>query len=354
MKIQRTLILTISLMAAVPCRPVQTEADLPVRISKLSNRVIVAWVGDYAQGNQMVAVASKKGIVLIDTYASRVQQQQLRKAIEHEFGRSDFIAVINTHQHYDHTNGNSLYTGLPIIAHQASREGMISDVARIPEWIARVKQAIQAMEENQKTLEAESQGSKTNRENITYWQTVIRDMESEHVPAYPNVTFSDRMSLDLEDVTLDLFSFPGLHTRGDILIHIPQENVLCVGDMIADGWLPPLNKDIVQNPIYMLQTWEEVIKRGSGIQHVLPGHSYVKVSFETFKWRYNYFKTLWEGLLKAKAAGKSLADVQTMFAFEAVFPGFGNIKRTLPSRTEGKPIDVHAQNLDVLWNALQK
>ena len=349
-----TFLIFLTLIPAAPARPDQADAGLPVRLNRLSDRVVVAWVGDFAQGNQMIAVASKKGIVLIDTYASRAQQQLIRTAIEKEFGRRDFFCVVNTHQHYDHTNGNPLYADLPIIAHAAAREGMRSDAQKIPAWIARVNRGIQGMEEKQKTLDFETVEGKTNRENIAYWRTVIWDMENGHVPTYPNITFNDRLSVDLGDLTLELFSFPGLHTKGDILAYIPEERLLCVGDMIADGWLPPLNKDIAPDPAALLQTWQEVINRGANIQYVLTGHSYVKVSFDTFKWRYGYFKTLWEGLKKAREAGKGLAEVQALLAFETMFPDSKDIKRTLPSRTGGKAIDVHAQNVEVLWSAFQK
>ncbi|MDH4271919.1 MAG: MBL fold metallo-hydrolase, partial [Candidatus Aminicenantes bacterium] len=347
MKLARMTLLTLILAGTALASTAGPELDLPVRLNRLSERVVAAWMGEFAMGNQTIAVASKKGIIIIDTYASRIHGELIRKAVEKEFGRSDYFAVINTHQHYDHTNGNQLYVPLPVIAHQAAREGMRSDVAKIPEWTARVRLAIQGMEEKQRTLDAETREGKTNSENIIYWRTVVQDLGKGHVPSYPNVTFTDRMSLDLGDLTLDLYSFPGLHTKGDILVHIPEEKVLCVGDMINDGWLPPLSKEAATNPAYLLQTWKEVLERGPDIRNVLPGHSYVKVSFESFKWRYDYFKTLWEGLIKAKAAGKSLAEAQTMFAFETTFPNQKDMIRKLPGPAGGQEVDVHAQNIEI-------
>jgi len=340
------------LVGAALASPAGPEVGLPVRLNRLSERVIAAWVGEYAMSNQTIAVASKKGIVIIDTYAGRSQQELIRKAVEKEFGRSDYFAVINTHQHYDHTNGNQLYADLPIIAHQAAREGMVNDVAGMPAWFARVGEAVQGMEERQKTLDPESREGKTNLENIAYWRTVIRDMQQGHVSTPPNMTFTHRMSLQLGDLTIDLYAFLGLHTKGDIVVHIPEEKVLCVGDMINDGWLPPLSKEAASDPAYLLQTWQEVLERGPDVRHVLPGHSYVKVSFDSFKWRYGYFKTLWDGLAKVKAAGKSLAEARTMFAFETIFPDRKDMIRKLPGRAGGPEVDVHAQNIEILWAAL--
>jgi hypothetical protein len=50
----------------------------------------------------------------------------------------------------------------------------------------------------------------------------------------------------------------------------------------------------------------------------------------------------------------ALAEVQALFAFETVFPDPKDIKRKLPGDAEGKEVDVHVQNIEVMWNALQK
>ena len=354
MRLDRIACLTLILAGTAFASTAGPEADLPVRLNRLSDRVVAAWVGEYAMSNQTIAVASPKGIVVIDTYASRIYQDRIRRAVEKEFGRSDYFAVINTHQHYDHTNGNQLYAHLPIIAHQAAREGMLNDLAGVPAWFARVNHAVQDMDARQKTFDPETREGKTNLENIAYWRTVIQDMQQGHISTPPNMTFTDRLSLHLGGLTLNLYAFPGLHTKGDIVAHIPEEKVLCVGDMNNDGWLPPLSKEAATDPAYLLRTWQEVLERGPDVRYVLPGHSYVKVSFESFKWRYDYFKTLWEGLTKAKAAGKSLAEAQTLFAFETTFPTQKDMIRKLPGRAGGQEVDVHAQNIEILWAALQK
>lgn len=80
MKLARMAILILIFLTAVMTSTAGTDIDLPVRLNRLNNRVVAAWIGDFAQGNQTIAVASKKGIVVIDTYANRIQQQLIRKA----------------------------------------------------------------------------------------------------------------------------------------------------------------------------------------------------------------------------------------------------------------------------------
>ena len=51
-------------------------------------------------------------------------------------GAGEVVAVVNTHQHFDHTFGNVVFTeaygGLPVIAHEAAAEAAGRDRARAP------------------------------------------------------------------------------------------------------------------------------------------------------------------------------------------------------------------------------
>ena len=90
---------------------------------RLSDRAIVVTLGDYAWANQTVALASTRGLVVIDTQASRTAGRLVKAAIQRAFNRGDFAYVISTHQHYDHTNGNALYPGVPVVWRHWHRMG---------------------------------------------------------------------------------------------------------------------------------------------------------------------------------------------------------------------------------------
>jgi glyoxylase-like metal-dependent hydrolase (beta-lactamase superfamily II) len=134
-------------------------------------------------------------------------------------------------------------------------------------------------------------------------------------------------------------------------VFIPEEKVLCVGDMIADGWLPPLSRNYDFDPDYLLKTWSEIIKNTSGIKYIITGHSYTEISVEVFIKRYQYFNTLWEGLISAKREGKTLEEAKTLFDIEKVFPEMKNDRRVLSDGT-GKNYDVHISNIECLWSKI--
>jgi len=97
--------------------------EVPITVQRLSNHVINLQVGDVAPFgdiicNNVVAVASSEGLIIIDTGYYPQSAKSLRKIISHEFGRNDFAWVINTHWHWDHINGNQAFSDIPIMGHE--------------------------------------------------------------------------------------------------------------------------------------------------------------------------------------------------------------------------------------------
>ena len=72
-----------------------------IQIRKLGDNVLVLTSDDFMTLN-MTAISSEKGIVIVDTTSSPGTAMRMRQIVEREFGRSDFIYVVNTHHHWDH------------------------------------------------------------------------------------------------------------------------------------------------------------------------------------------------------------------------------------------------------------
>ena len=100
-----------------------TEESVPITVQQMSDRVIVLRVGDKAPFgdiivNNVVAVNTQRGILLIDTGYYPQSAKTMRNLIQELFGRDDFAYVINTHWHWDHINGNQAFADVPIIGHK--------------------------------------------------------------------------------------------------------------------------------------------------------------------------------------------------------------------------------------------
>ena len=59
----------------------------------------------------------------------------------------------------------------------------------------------------------------------------------EEIPGltWPTTTFRDRMSVFLGRRRIDLRFLGRAHTAGDIVVHVPDANVMCTGDIVEDG-----------------------------------------------------------------------------------------------------------------------
>jgi len=114
---------SIILIAFLPML-LQAKMELPLHQKRLSEKVLIVWIGDYMQQIATVALATEKGIVVIETSLIRAHDARIRKTIEKEFGRKDFKYVINTHFHHDHTAGNQIYADAAIIGHKNIQAGL--------------------------------------------------------------------------------------------------------------------------------------------------------------------------------------------------------------------------------------
>lgn len=75
-----------------------------IKVEKISNEVKIFSGGVWDEN--IVAISSQKGLVIIDAPFSRNIASEFRKAIENEFGRNDIIYLINTHSCFCHVGGN--------------------------------------------------------------------------------------------------------------------------------------------------------------------------------------------------------------------------------------------------------
>ncbi len=68
MKSMVRLIAVVSLLFAVPWAGAEEIAGLPLHVSKIDDGVIRLWLGDHISSTAIVAFATEKGIVVVDTF----------------------------------------------------------------------------------------------------------------------------------------------------------------------------------------------------------------------------------------------------------------------------------------------
>jgi glyoxylase-like metal-dependent hydrolase (beta-lactamase superfamily II) len=326
------------------------DAELPLHKKKLSDKVLIVWTGDQMQTIATVALATEKGIVVIETSLIRAHDARVREAIEKEFGRSDFKYLINTHFHHDHVCGNQVYSDATIVGHKNILSGMKEELTG--DGLVKLVDKFKGMLKDREAALADSEaGSKEYvflSEFIACLRLAIEELQEGFVPTYPSVMFEKNMTLDMGDMTLELYSIGGMHTDSDIVVFVPEEGLVAIGDVAPDQMLPYIRKDLKSDFAVTLENWGRIVNSPSEIKYVNMAHSDMFLEVETFKEQYRYLRTLWAGLSEMYRQGLTIEDAKKKYKIEEDFPYF---KERIVDTRRG---NIHQNNIEAIWDRIIK
>ena len=153
-------------------------------------------------------VAGDRGLLVVDTHASAAAARAVIDDIRH-LGVGEVVAVVNTHEHFDHTFGNgefrTAYAAVPIHAHETAAEQTLPAGERI-------KAAY------------DDEPDDPHREEVQATAIVPADR-----------TFSSAAALDLGDRLVELVHPGRGHTAGDLVVRVPDADVLLAGDLVEES-----------------------------------------------------------------------------------------------------------------------
>ncbi len=250
----------------------RNQPDEPaVTCIRLSDRAAVFHVAG-GEPTMVTALKSEAGIVVVDTERSPVFAAAIRRAIEAEFS-GDIAYLINTHGHGDHTWGNQVFADALIIAHENCADEMHEADQRREGTVEQIQAMLPRWRSQYESLEAGSEAAVSLAATIAYYEQMAAGLGSGFTLTLPEVTFSDRLHLDLGDLTLELTWYGGAHSRSDIVIYCPEEQLLLTGDLFYSGGMPTY---IDSERIPYLDRWHETIEallqRPEGITRIVTGH----------------------------------------------------------------------------------
>jgi cyclase len=144
--------------------------------------------------------------------------------------------VVNTHFHYDHTDGNSVFPPeVEIIAHEYVRTKMLAfNVLEIEPYKTSQKIRMPALIESLKKQigDEKNSGQKAELEKqLAAAQTLWGELK-EIKPTPPNVTFTTKMVLYAGQREIQLLFLGRGHTGGDTVVFLPKERIVCTGDLM--------------------------------------------------------------------------------------------------------------------------
>ena len=146
-------------------------------------------------------------------------------------------AALDTHYHFDHSMGNSFYgaNGVAIWAHASAAQRIVQAYA--PLQGADRDTALASYEKRVK--DAKSDTERQHAQGDLNAVTGVFQIANSTVIALPShpVDPSKPATVDLGGLSALLEFYPG-HSGTDIVVRVPEQNVVYAGDLLFNGWYP--------------------------------------------------------------------------------------------------------------------
>lgn len=247
---------------------------------------VYAWINENCATNAGFIVG-EEGVVVIDTLMTPSLAGSLMTVVR-DVTQKPIRYVINTHFHGDHVYGNQYFLPTPIVGHENCKFDLDT------KW-----------------------DSNFNR----YWsREALRPELSRIVKTTPDVTFNDKMSIWLGSREIQLSFHGRAHSNSDILLYLPEEKVLFVGDLAVNKTLPAFPDGHITDWVSVLEQVDKV-----DTDTIVPGHGPVgtKAEFNEAKGLLNLLNTQ----IKSAFDNGSTEDEASKNIDVGIYSGFANQDR---------------------------
>ena len=202
------------------------------------------WVARYEWFDANVTVVGgDRGLLVVDTHGSTAAGRAVVDDVR-RLGAGEVVGVVNTHWHFDHTFGNEAFReawgAVPVTAHEDAAE----ELARRGEEI------------RQRYADAPDD---PHRDDVLATTVVV-----------PDETFSSARVLDLGDRAVELVHPGRGHTAGDLVVRVPDADVVLAGDQVEESAPPAYGSDCF--PLEWPHSLDTVLSLLTARSVVVPGH----------------------------------------------------------------------------------
>ena len=234
-------------------------------------------------GGNIVVLTGPQGKLLVDAGIA-VSRMKIQDALN-SLDSSQIKYLINTHWHWDHTDGNEWLheTGATIISHPNTLKHL-SETTRVEEW------------------------------NHTF--------ASVPLGGRPTVTIKNKtMHFDGNTVVMENYGVG--HTDGDLLVLFKDQDVLVLGDIFWNGIYPFIDNGVGGNIDGVIRWVNKSLDFVTEKTIVVAGHGPVGNRADLIEYR-DMLVTIRDNVSKLKRGGKSLDEVIPAKPTAAYDTKFGN------------------------------
>ena len=186
-------------------------------------------------GSNNVVVVNDADVLIVDTgtspAAARAFVEDIKKLTD-----KPIRYVVNTHWHYDHTDGNQIFgPEVQIIATDYLYQMLATaDVLhREPFVTSQVTTLSTRVDNLNRQIAAEQNAERrAGLQNDLAVAQRLQQQNSEIRPTPPNIHYSTKMVLNRGSREIDLLFLGRGHTGGDTVVYLPKERIVCTGDLM--------------------------------------------------------------------------------------------------------------------------
>jgi cyclase len=207
--------------------------------------------GDVGLDGNSIAVLSREGVLVFDTNgtpsAAAAVLAQIRLLTDRPVRW-----VVNSHWHWDHWYGTETYQqafpDVRIVAHEKTRQMMMGPAlefnrpgleTQLPAYLASLEKRA-ATDPSLKAVLEEDRFFLEQKSRVRH--------------TFPNVTFSDRLNIELGERHIEVRHAGRAVTPGDAFVYLPNEKILLLGDLIVN----PITFALSSYPTEWLRTLEQI------------------------------------------------------------------------------------------------
>ena len=252
----------------------QVSENLTLRVEKIKNNLYIIEGLGAGMGNIGLFVTDN-GLIMIDNSFEIVED--LITSTIRKISTKPFKYILNTHHHYDHSDGNRAYgkRNIPIISHRNVLERQ-KNASKAYGGIFKILEGFEAPPHEEKEL--------------------------------PTITFSEKITLHEQDEIINVYYFGPGHTDGDSIIKFERANVIHTGDSFIMYGLPFVDLIGGGSIKGFIMNLNKIISISNQETIIIPGHGPIS-NLEKVKQFRNDLKEYYQKTLEGYNAGLSMKQI---------------------------------------------
>ena len=257
----------------------QNYDTVQIKTIKLTEKVYML----QGAGGNIGVLLGRDGIVLIDDQFAPLTEK-IKNALK-ILSNKPVRFIINTHYHGDHTGGNENFAGegAIIVAQDNSRLRMTTD---------------------------------------QFNATINMTQKAAPMEALPKVTFTESVTLYLNNETVQVYHVKNAHTDGDAIIYLKESNVFHAGDVFVRYGLPFIDQSSGGSIDGMINGVNNLLSFVNDSSRIIPGHGDLAVRKDLVDYQKMLIaiRSMVLGKIKEGKTLKEIVDANPLKDYKAVFP----------------------------------